>query len=127
MNLTPREREVFDLLVMGMSNTEIAKQIGVAERTVKAHLKFAAFRNGYQSVNRVRLAREHCTENGHPLPAMPDKLSQIARLAIMGLRNREIARRIGTTEHVVRNYMREVFDVTGCWSRLELATRYCIS
>lgn len=37
------------------------------------------------------------------------------------LTNREIARAIGTTEQVVKNYLRNTFDKLGVWSRLELA------
>ena len=35
--LTPREYEVFSLLVTGMANKEIAHKLGTSERTVKAH------------------------------------------------------------------------------------------
>jgi RNA polymerase sigma factor (sigma-70 family) len=35
--LTPREYEVFSLLVTGMTNKEIAYKLGTSERTVKAH------------------------------------------------------------------------------------------
>jgi FixJ family two-component response regulator len=35
--LTPREREVFDLVVAGRLNKQIAVELGMAERTVKAH------------------------------------------------------------------------------------------
>jgi FixJ family two-component response regulator len=36
-NLTPRERQVFDLVVRGKINKQIAHQLGTAERTIKAH------------------------------------------------------------------------------------------
>jgi DNA-binding NarL/FixJ family response regulator len=36
--LTPREREIVDLLSGGANNKEMAKQLDVTERTVKAHL-----------------------------------------------------------------------------------------
>lgn len=36
--LTPREREILDLLGTGHSNRQIARRLGVAERTVKNHL-----------------------------------------------------------------------------------------
>lgn len=35
--LTPREREVFDLLVTGMLNKQVGAALGTTERTVKAH------------------------------------------------------------------------------------------
>lgn len=35
--LTPRERQVFDLVVRGRLNKQIAYQLGATERTIKAH------------------------------------------------------------------------------------------
>jgi RNA polymerase sigma factor (sigma-70 family) len=36
-SLTPRERQVFDLMVRGKINKQIAYELGTTERTVKAH------------------------------------------------------------------------------------------
>lgn len=36
--LSPREREVLDLVSQGMANKQIARALGIAERTVKVHL-----------------------------------------------------------------------------------------
>jgi DNA-binding NarL/FixJ family response regulator len=49
------------------------------------------------------------------------KEQQVATLVWEGLTNREIADRIGTSEQVVKNYLRSTFDKIGVWSRLELA------
>lgn len=38
-NLSPREVEVFDLLILGLSNLEIATQLFITENTVKFHIK----------------------------------------------------------------------------------------
>ena len=46
---------------------------------------------------------------------------QVAALVYTGLTNREIGASIGTTEQVIKNYLRVVFDKLGVWSRLELA------
>jgi FixJ family two-component response regulator len=35
--LTRRERQVFDLIVRGKINKEVARELGTSERTVKAH------------------------------------------------------------------------------------------
>ncbi|OKO83565.1 LuxR family transcriptional regulator [Bradyrhizobium sp. NAS96.2] len=35
--LTPRERQVFDLIVCGRINKQIAHELGTTERTIKAH------------------------------------------------------------------------------------------
>jgi DNA-binding NarL/FixJ family response regulator len=37
--LTPRQRDVFELIVQGMSNKEIARTLQLAEGTVKIHIK----------------------------------------------------------------------------------------
>ncbi|MGY4306369.1 FixJ family two-component response regulator [Bradyrhizobium sp. USDA 4369] len=36
-SLTPRERQVFDMIVRGRINKQIAHELGTAERTIKAH------------------------------------------------------------------------------------------
>ena len=42
-----------------------------------------------------------------------------------GLRNKEIAAEVGTTEQVVKNYLRKIYDKLGVSDRLELAL-YCM-
>lgn len=56
-----------------------------------------------------------------PRDRLTSKELQVATLVWEGLTNREIADRIGTTEQVVKNYLRSTFDKIGVWSRLELA------
>jgi DNA-binding NarL/FixJ family response regulator len=41
-----------------------------------------------------------------------------------GCKNREIAESLGTTEHVVKNYLRLIYDKLGLWNRVELALWY---
>lgn len=56
-----------------------------------------------------------------PRDQLTVKEIQVSTLVWEGLTNREIAKIIGTTEQVVKNYLRTAFDKLGVWSRLELA------
>lgn len=56
-----------------------------------------------------------------PRDRLTNKEVQVAILVWEGMTNREIAGRIGTTEQVVKNCLRNTFDKLGVWSRLELA------
>lgn len=46
---------------------------------------------------------------------------KVATLVWQGRTNPEIAGLLGTSEQVVKNQLRSVFDKLGVWSRLELA------
>jgi DNA-binding NarL/FixJ family response regulator len=46
LTLTPREREVLELLLQGRANKQIAERLGVGESTVKSHLRKAFERIG---------------------------------------------------------------------------------
>jgi len=46
---------------------------------------------------------------------------KVTALVAEGHKNKEIARRLGTTENTIKRSLRVLFDKTGNWSRLELA------
>ena len=46
---------------------------------------------------------------------------KIVSLVVQGYKNKEIASRLGTTEQVIKNYLRNVYDKIGVGDRLELA------
>ena len=46
---------------------------------------------------------------------------RVATLVWQGNTNPEIAARFGTSEQVIKNHLRSIFDKLGVWSRLELA------
>jgi DNA-binding NarL/FixJ family response regulator len=53
------------------------------------------------------------------------KESLIVSCVTQGMKNKEIALRVGTTEQVVKNYLRKVYDKLGVADRLELAL-FCL-
>jgi DNA-binding NarL/FixJ family response regulator len=58
--------------------------------------------------------------------SLTPKESLIVSCVTQGMKNKEIALRVGTTEQVVKNYLRKVYDKLGVADRLELAL-YCLS
>lgn len=53
-----------------------------------------------------------------------EREQRVIALVAQGLKNREVAANIGTTEHVVKNYLRVIYDKLGLWNRVELALWY---
>jgi DNA-binding NarL/FixJ family response regulator len=53
-----------------------------------------------------------------------EREQRVIELVAEGLKNREVAEAIGTTEHVVKNYLRVIYDKLGLWNRVELALWY---
>jgi DNA-binding NarL/FixJ family response regulator len=49
------------------------------------------------------------------------KEMRIVALIVQGYKNRQIATRLKTSEQVIKNYLRNIFDKTGVSDRLELA------
>lgn len=56
-----------------------------------------------------------------PRDRLTGKEVQVATLVWQGLTNKDIAGVLGTSEQVVKNYLRTAFDKLGVWTRLELA------
>ena len=63
--------------------------------------------------------------NPRTQPRLSEKELAIIACITRGMRNKEIAYQIGTTEQVVKNYLRKVYDKLGVSDRLELAL-YCL-
>jgi DNA-binding NarL/FixJ family response regulator len=74
----------------------------------------------------------------HPVQSNPETLAEdmvgarvkerltpkelkIVALIVQGCKNKEIGTRLGTTEQVIKNYLRSIYDKTGVSDRLELA------
>lgn len=60
-----------------------------------------------------------------PKNRLTDKEMLIVSCVAQGMKNKDIAAEVGTTEQVVKNYLRRVYDKLGVSDRLELAL-YCV-
>ena len=70
--------------------------------------------------SRISILRCQNLMSSHIAP----KEKRIIALVAQGLKNSDIAAIVGTTEYVVKNYLKTIFDKTGMWTRLELALWY---
>jgi DNA-binding NarL/FixJ family response regulator len=131
IRLGARETQIVTLLMRGCDNAEIARRLKIARRTVKAHLErlFRRFRiTG--GIKRVKLATLVVTDTKMPANESHGRLiaskreQQVIQLVAQGLKNREVADAIGIEEHVVKNYLRVIYDKLGLWNRVELALWY---
>jgi DNA-binding NarL/FixJ family response regulator len=66
------------------------------------------------------------SSSGRPKVQLTPKEALIVSCVTQGMKNKEIAVRVGTTEQVVKNYLRKVYDKLGVADRLELAL-YCLN
>jgi two-component system nitrate/nitrite response regulator NarL len=77
-----------------------------------------------QSVNRLIEAYRFQTsalDSPRVQPNLSPKELAIITCITQGKRNKEIAYHLGTTEQVIKNYLRRVYDKLGVADRLELA------
>ena len=84
-------------------------------------------------VRRVSQGERHVRANGVAAATSDDAVGsrvrdrltpkelRIVALIVQGCKNKEIALRLTTTEQVVKNYLRSIYDKTGVSDRLELA------
>jgi DNA-binding NarL/FixJ family response regulator len=59
---------------------------------------------------------------GNRVPSLRQR--EVIALVAQGLKNSDVAAVIGTTECVVKNYLRLIYDKLGLWNRVELALWY---
>jgi len=121
------DREVVEFLRRGAS--------GIVQRAVPPELLIKCVRRVHEGetwldnrgVNSLIDAyRSHGGQSGaRPRSQLTDKELLIVSYVTQGMKNRDIATEIGTTEQVVKNYLRKVYDKLGVSDRLELAL-YCI-
>jgi DNA-binding NarL/FixJ family response regulator len=66
-------------------------------------------------------SQEEDTVGARVRDRLTPKEMRIVALIVQGCKNREIALRLKTTEQVIKNYLRSIYDKTGVSDRLELA------
>jgi len=94
--------------VTGSSLVECVRRVSAGDTWAPAPLAIAEVLDDDMVGTRVR-------------DRLTPKEMRIVALIVQGYKNREIALRLKTTEQVIKNYLRSIYDKTGVSDRLELA------
>ncbi|HZZ38905.1 MAG TPA: response regulator transcription factor [Acidobacteriaceae bacterium] len=94
--------------VTGPALIECVRHVGQGDRQVRA--------NGIDSPG-----LEEDSVGSRVRDRLTPKELKIVALIVQGCKNKEIAVRLCTTEQVIKNYLRSIYDKTGVSDRLELA------
>ena len=130
VHLGPRERQIAELLLQGCDNEEIARQLNMARRTVKAHFNRLFLRFGItQGIKRVQLAtllyrRQLCLqsnamETGSPVNANTASSNLLPRDSRIATSPAKLA-----PPNTSSRITSVIYDKLGLWNRVELALWY---
>jgi len=107
--------------------TVLSELQGLVYRSVSSSALLESVRTvirGERSIHPVQVAREEEADDlvgARVRDRLTPKEMKIVALIVQGCKNREIGLRLGTTEQVIKNYLRSIYDKTGVSDRLELA------
>jgi two-component system nitrate/nitrite response regulator NarL len=139
MQLAPETKVIVQALAADEGNTvELYRRgvRGIIPRSISPDLLVKCIRKiaqgetwiDNQSVNWVIEAYRSnaaALTNPRSQPRLSPKEHAIIHCITQGKRNKEIAFELGTTEQVIKNYLRKIYDKLGVSDRLELAL-YCL-
>ena len=134
--LTPREREVYELLIQGLTNREIAKLLFIEESTVKVHahhiydklgtaLAHCAHRSGDARARRIRRRRRpsrHRRESSRHRCSGRTRGSRASRESVVLVSAREDRFECG--DDAVSNWLSTAWASRSRATRLGIASRY---
>ena len=129
--VTPASDEVLTLELFRRGAHGIVSREVEPELLVDCLRKVAAGETWLDSKGVHWVMEAYRNQNTRPSGSRPKvqltpKETLIVSCVTQGMKNREIASRVGTTEQVVKNYLRKVYDKLGVADRLELAL-YCLN
>lgn len=118
--LSPREQEVALLLARGRSNAQIAREIFVAESTVRVHVSRILHTLGVSTRSAVD-AEDRTPAPAGPLPPLTQRQYDVAALIATGSTNKRIADELGISVATVEKHVSAVFARWNVGSRAEVA------
>ncbi len=123
--LSPREREIAELILSGLDHDELVARLQLASATVRVHVSRVLHAFGVNS--RVGLLAL-LGPRGGPWPSPPAPLTprqrQVVGLVATGMDNQGIAAELGVGIKVVEKHVTDALRRWGCGSRFDLAARW---
>ena len=138
--LTPRRREVVDLIGDGLSNAEIAERLGILQHTVRRYVSHILDQLNLENRTQVALlaaqerapdtpidvdsmidSREDVLHAANHLRALTRRQREVVDLIEGGLRNVEIAERLGISYSTVRMHVSKIMNQLNLKNRTQVA------
>lgn len=118
-------RDVYDLLVQGLSNEEISKELGMTVRTVKYHVTQVLRETKLVRRGDVIAAHGRFVTNGQAVVGMRDQLDserrkQVYDLIVKGTSYREAARGLNISERTVKFHAHGLINDLGVGTQAKL-------
>lgn len=118
IDLTPRQRQVAQLVQARLTNVEIARQLKISVHTVRAHLK-AAVSKGFDPSRR----RLHCCEGSAQPPLLSGEEARLVLALLHPTMVEQLARLLELTAPACRRLVESILlKVTQAKGELEVAT-----
>lgn len=132
VHLTPREQQVYDLMITGTSQRTTAKDIGISVRSVKFYRACIFKALGVQSAREVvanhYILLGHANEKGIPGVELLSKAERrVYDQLVTGVSRKEIAARLFRAEHTIRFHLRNISIKLGTNSMLEIVIKHYTS
>jgi DNA-binding NarL/FixJ family response regulator len=123
--MTPREREVAELLLAGASNARIAVALGVSPRTVKSHVSKVLKALDLSSRAAVpRSLREDREQGTQKTQQLTTRQRQVADLISRGYTNDGAARALNVSTKTIEKHLGDIYRRLGVDSRAALAAQW---
>jgi DNA-binding NarL/FixJ family response regulator len=122
--MTPREREVAELLLAGASNTQIATTLAVSPRTVQSHVSRVLKALDLPSRAAVPRALRTDREQSFDTHALTPRQRQVAELISRGYTNDGAARTLRVSRKTIEKHLGDIYSRLGIDSRTALAARW---
>ena len=126
---SPTHAEVYDLVVQGLSNEEIAKKLGLTPRTVKYRISGILETTGY--TNRVGLIAAHGLAlsgkkrvDGLRNALAGERQKAVYDLLVTGAPGPQIAKKLKITPRTVKFHMSSILERTGMDSHSKLVAAH---